>query len=121
VVREVFDAEDIYAGPCVSGGPDLVVLARPGFDLKGSPQAQEVFGRAGLTGMHTWDDAFLLSSQKIEEDDLWIGDLARILTAELLPAAEMRGEGTTGREGAGPLAGRASREVENQCAGGGEG
>jgi predicted AlkP superfamily phosphohydrolase/phosphomutase len=92
VVREVFDAEEIYAGPRVSRGPDLVVLARPGFDLKGSPQAREVFGHSGLTGMHTWDDAFLLSPQPVEGDDLWIGDVAGILAAELVGEA---GRGAT--------------------------
>ena len=83
IIREVFDAEEIYEGPCVASGPDLVVLSKPGFDLKGSPQAREIFGHSGLVGMHTWDDAFLLTPRPVEEDNLWIGDVADILTAEL--------------------------------------
>ncbi len=62
VVRKVFNAKDIYSGPLVSKGPDLVVLAEPGFDMKGSVKKKEIFGRTpGLQGMHTWDDAFFLA------------------------------------------------------------
>ena len=83
IIREVYDAEQIYEGPCVTSGPDLVVLSKPGFDLKGSPQAQEIFGHSGLVGMHTWDDAFLLTPRPVDGSDFWIGDVAGILTAEL--------------------------------------
>lgn len=82
VIREVFDGVEIYAGPQASRGPDLVALAHPGFDLKGSPAASRVFGRTDLVGMHTYDDAFLLSPRPLE-GDLWIGDIAEILLREL--------------------------------------
>ena len=82
VVREVFDAANIYGqGPCTERGPDLVALAIPGFDLKASPAASEVFGRTDLVGMHTYDDAFLLAPRPIE-GDLWIGDIATYLERE---------------------------------------
>jgi predicted AlkP superfamily phosphohydrolase/phosphomutase len=83
IIREVFDAEQIYDGPCVAFGPDLVALSKPGFDLKCSPQAQGVFGHSGLVGMHTWDDAFLLSAHPVGEGEFWIGDVAGILMAEM--------------------------------------
>ena len=83
IVREVFDAGEIYDGPNVASGPDLVILPEPGFDLKASPQARQVFGHSGLMGMHTWDDAFLLSPRPVVGSDFWIGDVAGILTAEL--------------------------------------
>lgn len=82
VIREVFRGVEIYSGPFATRGPDLVALAHPGFDLKGSPAAARVFGRTALVGMHTYDDAFLLSPRPIE-GDLWIGDLAAILDREL--------------------------------------
>ncbi len=82
VVRDVFDAADIYdEGPCFARGPDLVALAFPGFDLKASPAASEVFGRSDLVGMHTYDDAFLLTPRPIE-GDLWIGEIAAHLERE---------------------------------------
>jgi predicted AlkP superfamily phosphohydrolase/phosphomutase len=78
VVRKVFDARDVYSGPYASEGPDLVVLAEAGFDLKGSVKKKDVFGRTNLQGMHTWDDAFFWASRPLGED-LAISDLAKII------------------------------------------
>jgi predicted AlkP superfamily phosphohydrolase/phosphomutase len=79
VVREVFAAKDIYSGPLVGKGPDLVVLSEPGFDLKGSIKKKEIFGRTpGLQGMHTYDDAFFLSKNDFG-DSLAIHDTAKII------------------------------------------
>ncbi len=78
VVREVFDAEEIYSGPLVSRGPDLLVLGEPGFDMKGSVKKKEIFGRTSLQGMHTWDDAFFLAKEECGQD-LSISDLAKII------------------------------------------
>lgn len=84
VVRRVFQADEIYSGPRVGDGPDLVALSTPGFDLKASPTAREVFGRSdGLVGMHTWDDAFLITPEPVDADEIWIGELADKLTAML--------------------------------------
>jgi predicted AlkP superfamily phosphohydrolase/phosphomutase len=68
VVREVFDSLEIYSGPQTSKGPDLIVLGNSGFDMKGSLESQDVFGRSDLQGMHTWDDAFFLSMRKCDPD-----------------------------------------------------
>lgn len=78
VIRRVFDAEDVYSGPYVSEGPDLIVLSEPGFDLKGSVKKKEIFGRTDLQGMHTWDDAFFWANRQLEEN-LAISDLAKII------------------------------------------
>ena len=78
VVRHVFDAEEIYFGPYLNEGPDLIVLAKRGFDMKGSVKKKEVFGRTKLQGMHTWDDAFFWS-KKEQDQDLAISNLARII------------------------------------------
>jgi predicted AlkP superfamily phosphohydrolase/phosphomutase len=79
VVRKVFNAKDIYSGPLVSKGPDLVVLAEPGFDMKGSVKKKEIFGRTpGLQGMHTWDDAFFLAKNDFGTE-LSISDVAEII------------------------------------------
>ncbi|HUT73263.1 MAG TPA: alkaline phosphatase family protein [Armatimonadota bacterium] len=82
VLREVFDAADIYAGPLVQRGPDLVCLAHRGFDLKGSVKHREVFAHSRFQGMHTWDDAFFWSASPVK-DDLNIADLAEIVCAPL--------------------------------------
>lgn len=75
VIRHVFDAEKIYSGPFVALGPDLVVVAEPGFDLKGSVKKKELFGQTDLQGMHTWNDAFVWSPHRLTHD-LAISDLA---------------------------------------------
>jgi predicted AlkP superfamily phosphohydrolase/phosphomutase len=68
VIRRVFDADTVYTGPFTASGPDLLVLSEPGFDLKGSVKKKDIFGRTELEGMHTWDDAFFWSEEKIGED-----------------------------------------------------
>jgi len=79
IVRKVFNAKEIYSGPFVSKGPDLIVLAEPGFDMKGSVRKKEIFGRTpGLQGMHTWDDAFFLAKNNFG-DDLSIADVSEII------------------------------------------
>ncbi len=82
VVREVYDARELYRGPAAERGPDLVVVSHRGFDLKASVAAQDVFGRTELVGMHTYDDAFLLSARPLA-GDLWIGDVAAHLLREM--------------------------------------
>ena len=78
VVNCVFDAEEIYSGPEVPKGPDLIVLSEYGFDMKGSVKKKEVFGRSNLQGMHTWDDAFFWAHTE-HGQDLTISDLAEII------------------------------------------
>jgi predicted AlkP superfamily phosphohydrolase/phosphomutase len=78
VVRKVFFAEDIYSGPQTGKGPDLIVVGEPGFDMKGSVKKKDIFGRSGLQGMHTWDDAFFWATEDLG-DDLKIADVAPII------------------------------------------
>jgi len=75
VVRDVFDTEEIYSGPQTAKAPDLIVLAEPGFDLKGSLGKKDVFNISDLKGMHTWDDAFFWSSKE-HTGELVISDIA---------------------------------------------
>ncbi|WP_320170154.1 alkaline phosphatase family protein [Maridesulfovibrio sp.] len=42
--------------------PDLICIAKPGFDLKAKFDRSEVFGFHGRTGTHTREDAFFYSS-----------------------------------------------------------
>jgi len=78
VVREVVYAEDVYSGPYAGKGPDLIVVGEPGFDMKGSVKKKEIFGRSGLQGMHTWDDAFFWATDDLGEG-LAIEDLAPVI------------------------------------------
>ena len=78
VMRNVFARDEVYAGPAAACGPDLVALANRGFDLKGSTAAKAVFGSSDLTGMHTWDDAFVLTAAELQEP-LFIWDLYGVI------------------------------------------
>jgi predicted AlkP superfamily phosphohydrolase/phosphomutase len=78
VVRRVFFADDVYSGPQAAKGPDLIVVGEPGFDMKGSVKKKEIFGRSGLQGMHTWDDAFFWAADDLG-DDLHIADVAPVI------------------------------------------
>ncbi len=78
VIDRVFERDEAYDGPFAERGPNLVAVSKYGFDIKGSPKRKELFGRSALTGMHTWDDAFLWSAQQPKED-LNITDVAEII------------------------------------------
>jgi predicted AlkP superfamily phosphohydrolase/phosphomutase len=77
-VRDVFDAEEIYSGPLIAKGPDLIVLGEPGFDMKASLGKKDVFGLSDLKGMHTWDDAFFWSIKETP-GELEISNLAGLI------------------------------------------
>ena len=62
ITSRVYFGEELYGGPHLAQGPDLVVLARHGYDLKAKVMSENVFGRTNLVGMHTQDDAFFFSS-----------------------------------------------------------
>jgi predicted AlkP superfamily phosphohydrolase/phosphomutase len=66
VIRRVFRGRDVYSGPASAHGPDLILLTTPGFDLKGRLGADRVISDRRLQGMHTWDDAFVVTTR----DDL---------------------------------------------------
>jgi predicted AlkP superfamily phosphohydrolase/phosphomutase len=83
VVRKVYDAEEVYQGPYVAEGPDLIILSEYGFDMKGSVKKKETFGRTNLQGMHTWDDALFWSNSD-QGQNLCISGLAPLILDRLL-------------------------------------
>ncbi|WP_432736767.1 alkaline phosphatase family protein [Maridesulfovibrio sp. FT414] len=68
VMEEVLTAEQAYGTVTVGSPPDLICVARPGFDLKAKFDRKEIFGFHGRTGTHTRGNAFYYSSdgQQIE-------------------------------------------------------
>ncbi len=56
--------EEIYSGPCFALAPDIVVLPRPGYDIKASINATTLCHTDIFTGTHTYDDAFVLIGDK---------------------------------------------------------
>ncbi len=75
VITHIFPREEIFRGQKAELGPDLVLLSRPGFDLKGTTKHPAVFADTHFQGMHTWDDAFVWSGLPVA-DEPEIADLA---------------------------------------------
>lgn len=65
VVDKVYQKEEIYQGPYVDRGPDLVCLPKDGYDLKAGIEKKEIFGESIFKGMHTWHDAFCILPDEI--------------------------------------------------------
>ncbi|WP_319584652.1 alkaline phosphatase family protein [uncultured Pseudodesulfovibrio sp.] len=53
VLKAVHRATEVYPGASSDQCPDLVVEARPGFDLKAKFDRENIFGLHGRTGTHT--------------------------------------------------------------------
>ena len=66
ILRQVFFKEELYSGLYLDYAPDLVLLSKHGYDLKATVQRDAVFGRSGLQGMHTYDDAFYFCDRNME-------------------------------------------------------
>ena len=64
VIKHIYRKQDIYAGPYLEDSPDLVLIAEKGFNLKGAMNIQELASKGPFTGKHTYEDAFLLLSDK---------------------------------------------------------
>lgn len=63
VMERVFTADELYPGPLRDRAPDLVCLARPGYDLKAKFGRDSIFGFHGRTGAHTIRGAIWYDSQ----------------------------------------------------------
>jgi predicted AlkP superfamily phosphohydrolase/phosphomutase len=83
VLKAIFFPEEIYEGPEIDKAPDLVLLSHYGFDLKGNIRKAEVYSRSHFTGMHTRDDAFLLSNMPLPEKRPHIEDVPGLLRVAL--------------------------------------
>lgn len=85
VIRTVHSRRDAYSGPYAQNGPDVVLMANPGFNLKGAMGAPGIVGKGIFTGMHRYDNAFLMSRRKETLDGLSAGasviDAGRLIKA----------------------------------------
>ncbi len=62
VCRDIVDGADVFTGAFTEIAPDLVVLPNDGYDLKaGFSDGGPVFDTGPRTGMHTFDNATLIS------------------------------------------------------------
>jgi predicted AlkP superfamily phosphohydrolase/phosphomutase len=85
VIKNIYRRDDVYRGPCSQDGPDLVLMANHGFNLKGAMAAPRLVGQGPFTGMHRHDNAFLISNNKSAladmGEDACVIDAGRLIMA----------------------------------------
>lgn len=59
VIKKVYSKDEIYHGQYIGYAPDLVLVPRKGFNLKGGITPERLFDTDILSGKHTQEDAFL--------------------------------------------------------------
>ncbi|MBW2056323.1 MAG: alkaline phosphatase family protein [Deltaproteobacteria bacterium] len=70
IIRAVLKREEVYTGPYLASAPDLVAIPADGYDLKGSFGKPAFTMRSEVTGMHTYDEAFLfVRDREIHKED----------------------------------------------------
>lgn len=75
--------EEIYSGPYLALAPDIVVMPRPGYDIKASINAATLCHNDIFTGTHTFDDAFLLIGDKVTDANSIKCEISNV--ADLIP------------------------------------
>jgi predicted AlkP superfamily phosphohydrolase/phosphomutase len=74
VCKQVMKKEEIFNGPYADAAPDILVDPCDGYDLKAKLGAGQLFEKGPRTGMHTYDNAMLLTGRELAS----IGDANNI-------------------------------------------
>ncbi len=69
-ISTIYQRDQYFAGPQLQLAPDLVAMPINGYDLKGFVGRGRAFGRSHFTGMHTYDDAFILSPAETDPESI---------------------------------------------------
>jgi predicted AlkP superfamily phosphohydrolase/phosphomutase len=84
VIEKVFRRDELYQGQQVDRAPDLVAVPVRGFDLKDGYGKPTVWTTSALNGMHTYDDAFLLTSFPVTQHRRpWVADVMPTIVEKL--------------------------------------
>ncbi len=76
MLESVKTREDLYSGPNFDAAPDIIMVPKRGYDLKGSVNRSVLTGKGPIVGMHTFDDAMLyISDREIKKSDISVTDL----------------------------------------------
>ena len=77
MLESVKTRDDLYSGPNFEIAPDIVMVPKRGYDLKGSVNKDTLTDKGPIVGMHTLDDAMLyIQDQEIRRSDIGIIDVA---------------------------------------------
>lgn len=83
IFENVFFKEEVYSGALLEGAPDLIVVPRPGFNLRGSWRHAEVLGSDAFTGSHTRTNAVFYYRGKLLGEAADMQDVAPTVLATL--------------------------------------
>ncbi|UCD30514.1 MAG: alkaline phosphatase family protein [Planctomycetota bacterium] len=90
VIREIYRKEQIYSGPYLDYGPDMILVGAAGFDLKARLKVRELTGKGVFSGKHTQDNAFLLvkglAETSVIPDEPEVSDLKGIIEKSVIRA-----------------------------------
>ena len=75
VIQNVFFKEELFQGVQENTGPDMVVHPVNGYDLKSNMKEENIFTNSLLTGMHTFENAMLISTLDVSD----ISDISRVV------------------------------------------
>jgi len=76
MIKDVYPADQIYAGPQRGRAPDLLVMGQDGYDMKGTFESTELTGRGKLVGMHKYENAtFFVRGHSITVDHASVRDV----------------------------------------------
>ena len=67
VISRVYKREDIYDGDYLDEVADLIAISPDGIDIKGNVKKDKLLERGFISGMHTYDDAFLYVKSDLPE------------------------------------------------------
>lgn len=59
VFKDVILRERLYVGPATANAADIIAVPNDGYELKAKLDATELYRMSELSGMHTYEDAFL--------------------------------------------------------------
>lgn len=63
IIRKAYFKEEIYSPPQLDAAADIILLSRPGYDLKAGLEKKEEYGLNHFTGMHLQDNAFFYTTR----------------------------------------------------------
>lgn len=63
IIRKAYFKEELYSPPFLDSAPDIVLLSRPGYDLKAGLERTEESSLNHFTGMHLQDNAFFYTTR----------------------------------------------------------
>ncbi|MCD6416948.1 MAG: alkaline phosphatase family protein [Planctomycetes bacterium] len=67
ICKQVMKKEEVFEGPYLDRAPDIIIDPCNGYDLKAKLGVGHLFEKGPRTGMHTYEDALLLTGARLRD------------------------------------------------------